>query len=136
VLKHEGIGTDRNIGNGFFEVSTDEIEINLPESEYYSNLSMFCPESESQLMEMLSDDNVAYDFTKRGGWITNPPHNTIRKNTIHMFTPASVFKLSENQQNLTIRGKIVDLKPDLQFEPKIEHPVWRNGKSLFIPVKI
>ncbi len=136
VLKDEGIGTDRNIGNGFFTFKPDEIEINLPDSEYVSNLSMFCPETEKQLKEMLSDENVAYDFAKRGGWITNSPHNTIRKNTIHMFMPASVFKLSNNQKAVKIRGKIVDLKPDLEFEPKIEHPIWRSGKSLFIPVKI
>ena len=59
VLKDEGIGTDRNIGNGFFTVSPGEIEINLPESDYVSNLSMFCPESEEQLKEMLDDKHVA-----------------------------------------------------------------------------
>lgn len=135
VLKDEGIGTDRNIGNGFFTVSDDEIEINLPESDYVSNLSMFCPESEEQLKEMLDDKHVAYDFTKRGGWITHAPHNTIRKNTIHMFTPASVFKVSNKRSGVDVVGKIVDLNPRYSY-PGIEHPVWRNGKSLIIPVKI
>ncbi len=135
VLQHEGIGTDRNVGNGFFTFKQDEIEIELPESDYVSNLSMFCPELEEQLSEMLNDKAVAYDFTKRGGWITTTPHNSIRKNTVHMFTPASVFKASKISADIDIMGKIVDLNP-AQSYPGIKHPIWRNGKSIFIPVKI
>ncbi|MDO9154254.1 MAG: type III-A CRISPR-associated RAMP protein Csm4 [Paludibacter sp.] len=135
VLKDEGIGTDRNIGNGFFSFSKDEIELELPASDYVSNLSMFCPESETQLTEMLDDKDVTYDFTKRGGWITTSPHNSIRKNTIHMFTPASVFKVSETSAKIDIKGMIVNLNPTQSY-PGIAHPIWRNGKSIFIPVKI
>jgi CRISPR-associated protein Csm4 len=135
ILQHEGIGTDRNVGNGFFTFKKDEIEIDLPESDHISNLSMFCPESEIQLRKMLDDKAVAYDITKRGGWITTAPHNTIRKNTIHMFTPASVFKNEVLLKECIVKGKIVDLKPHLDFE-EIEHPIWRNGKAIFIPVKI
>lgn len=135
ILKEEGIGTDRNIGNGFFDVTTDEIELKMPESTYATNLSMFCPENKEQLQEMLNDEHIAYDFTKRGGWITTPPYNTIRKNTIHMFTPASVFKSADPLSNIIVKGKIVDLNPKSTF-PGIEHPIWRNGKSIFIPVKL
>lgn len=135
VLKEEGIGTDRNIGNGFFTFKSDEIELEFPDSNYIANLSMFCPETEAQLTEMLADNQVAYDIVKRGGWITTTPYNTIRKNTIYMFTPASVFKISENSSKICIRGKIVDLNPAPNY-PVIKHPIWRNGKSIFIPVKI
>ncbi len=135
VLQHEGIGTDRNVGNGYFTFKPDEIEIDLPESNFISNLSIFCPESETQLNEMLNDKDVAYDFTKRGGWITTTPHNSIRKNTVHMFTPASVFKASKTSTDIDIKGKIVDLNPSQSYLG-IEHPIWRNGKSIFIPVKI
>ncbi|HAG16174.1 MAG TPA: type III-A CRISPR-associated RAMP protein Csm4 [Bacteroidales bacterium] len=135
ILKDEGIGTDRNVGNGFFEFDKDEIEFDLPESSYATNLSMFCPESEEQLKLMLNSENVAYDFTKRGGWITTSPHNSIRKNTIHMFLPASVFQFESKISNMEVRGKIVDLNPRLNFAG-IEHPIWRSGKSIFIPVII
>jgi CRISPR-associated protein Csm4 len=134
VLKDEGIGTDRNIGNGYFTFAQDEIEIDLPESDYVSNLSMFCPESEAQLAEMLDDTEIAYDFTKRGGWITTEPHNTIRKNTIHLFTPASVFKNTIKVTKEAVKGKIVNLNPEATY-PGIQHPIWRNGKAIFIPVK-
>ncbi|OJX88068.1 MAG: type III-A CRISPR-associated RAMP protein Csm4 [Paludibacter sp. 47-17] len=135
VLKDEGIGTDRNVGNGYFTFNSDEIEIDLPKSDYISNLSMFCPESEIQLKDMIDDKNVAYDFTKRGGWITTTPHNSIRKNSIHMFTPASIFKALKTSADIDIMGKIVNLNP-AQSYPGIDHPIWRNGKSIFIPVKI
>lgn len=135
VLKDEGIGTDRNVGNGYFTFKKDLLEIDLPESNYISNLSMFCPESETQLKEMLDDKNVAYDFTKRGGWITTTPYNSIRKNTVHMFTPASVFKALKTMADIDIKGKIVNLNP-VDSYPGIDHPIWRNGKSIFIPVNI
>jgi len=134
ILQYEGIGTDRNVGNGFFEFTTDSIELELPKSDFIINLSMFCPESKEQLAQMLESNHVAYDFAKRGGWITTSPHNTLRKNTINMFLPASVFKAEKMTSEISIKGKIVDLKPEANLG--LEHPIWRNGKSLFIPVKI
>lgn len=134
VLQHEGIGTDRNVGNGFFEYNKEEIELEIPQSDFVTNLSMFCPESEEQLSQMLNSNDVAYDFMKRGGWITTNPFNTLRKNTIHMFSPASVFKTEKVSSEISIKGKIVDLKPEADLG--IDHPIWRNGKSLFIPVII
>lgn len=135
LLQHEGIGTDRNVGNGYFEYGKESIELNLPkETDYAISLSSFIPESKDQLSKLIAGKNVAYDFVRRGGWITTPPHNTIRKNFIHAFTAASVF--SHNINNIEQMGKIVDLKPTLDFEPRIDHPIWRCGKSLFIPLKL
>ena len=52
ILQHEGIGTDRNVGNGYFEFSKDEIELDLPENAKYSmNLSLFLPEKQEQLTD-------------------------------------------------------------------------------------
>jgi len=135
ILKDEGIGTDRNVGNGFFDFEKAELTLDLPESDFITNLSMFCPESEHQLNEMLQSNDVAYDFTKRGGWITTSPHNSIRKNSITMFLPASVFTSTNRHQNVEIKGKIVDLKPRLSFAG-IDHAIWRSGKSIFINVKM
>lgn len=134
LLQHEGIGTDRNIGNGFFEYDTDNIEIDLPESDYMMSLSMFWPENQEQLQELLNGD-VAYDFQKRGGWISTSPYNTYRKNTVHMFMPGSVFKKPTTATDSLIFGKIDDLKPET-LSATIKHPIYRSGKTIFIPVKI
>lgn len=135
LLQSEGVGTDRNVGNGYFEYEENSLELELPDNGNYSMaLSSFIPESKEQLTELLNGDNVAYDFARRGGWITTPPHNTIRKNVIYAFTAASVF--AKQTSDVCTLGEIVDLKPELDFDPKVNHPIWRCGKSLFIPIKI
>ena len=138
ILKEEGIGTDRNIGNGFFEFDKDTdiqtIKFDLPESNYKCNLSMYLPKSQEELNNVLNSENIAYDFIKRGGWITTPPYGTFRKNSVNMFTEASVFS-SVKTNKVTIDGKIVKLTPEVEYVD-FEHEIFRNGKAIFIPVKI
>jgi len=133
LLQHEGIGTDRNVGNGYFEYSTDKIEIDVPDAaDFAMSLSSFVPESKKQLQAMLDSDDVAYDFQRRGGWITTPPNNTLRKNVIYTFTSASVFK--HQCDGVETFGRVgIDLKPDL---PMVEHPIWRCGRALFLPINV
>ena len=133
LLQHEGIGTDRNVGNGYFEYSKDKIEIDVPDAaDFAMSLSSFVPESKKQLQAMLDSDDIAYDFQRRGGWITTPPNNTLRKNVIYAFTAASVFKCQCD--NIETLGRVgINLKPDL---PMVEHPVWRCGRALFLPINV
>lgn len=133
LLQHEGIGTDRNVGNGYFEYDSTTVELDIPNgSEYALALSSFVPESKEQLQALLDSDNIAYDFQRRGGWITTPPNNTLRKNVIYTFTAASVFK--HQCDGVETLGQVgIDLKPDLQM---VEHPIWRCGRALFLPIKV
>lgn len=134
VLKEEGIGTDRCVGNGFFEYSVDTIELDLPKDcSHVVSLSSFIPESKEQLSDMFMSDKVAYDFERKGGWLTTYPHNSYRKNVIYELTPGSVLKYNSSE-TVTSLGRIVDLKPEISFSP-ITHPVWRCGKALFLPIK-
>lgn len=135
VLAIEGIGTDRNVGFGFFDFSVDSLTLELPnEANHQVTLSLFIPESKEQLHELLESDNVAYDFVRRGGWITTYPYNTLRKNVIYGFMPGSVFSLPQ-QQTETAIGKIVNLKPEIgELTPT--HPVWRNGRAMMLPIKL
>jgi CRISPR-associated protein Csm4 len=138
VLQYEGIGTDRNVGNGQFIYETDHIEIDLPnESQtYYAlSLSMFIPESQKQLSAMLAGEKAGYDFARRGGWITTPPFNTYRKNAIYAFTHGSVFSMKMDN-TVEIKGKIVDLSPDKEKVVDVGHRIWRNGKSFFVPIVV
>lgn len=133
LLQHEGIGTDRNVGNGYFEYEKDTIEIDMPDAaDFAMSLSSFVPESKEQLQALLDSDNIAYDFQRRGGWITTPPNNTLRKNVIYAFTAASVFKHQcDGVETLGQMG--IDLKPNL---PMVTHPIWRCGRALFLPIKV
>lgn len=133
VLKDEGIGTDRNVGNGFFNWSKDSITIDLPESQHAMCLGMFLPESEQQLKNLMQDDKAAFDFKKRGGWITTSPYGKFRKNSIYMFVEGSIFYINRIDRPI-VKGRIADLKPKVDFNP-LNHSIFRNGKSIFIPVK-
>ena len=131
LLQYEGIGTDRNVGNGIFKYQTDNIEIKLPDSyNGQMSLSIYIPSNQEELDLMLAGKNLAYDFVRRGGWITTYPYNTLRKNFVYAFTPASVFGLYSPTET---KGKIVDLGVDV---PGLNHPIYRCGRSLFIPINI
>lgn len=133
LLQTEGIGTDRNVGNGFFEYEKSSVEIEFPnDTDFAMSLSSFVPESKEQLQAMLDSNDVAYDFQRRGGWITTPPYNTLRKNVIYAFTAASVFRSACN--GVETKGRVgIDLNPDIL---KDGHPIWRCGRALFLPIKL
>lgn len=131
LLQYEGFGTDRSVGNGFFEWSKRSIELRLPENtEYSASLGLYCPKSKEAMTAEL-DDHSAYDLIKRGGWITTTGYQTYEKNSIYMFTEGSVFKKSK-----TIDGVgNIDLTP-LALPINLDHKIYRSGKTIFIPVKI
>lgn len=132
LLALEGIGTDRNVGNGFFEFESDTLDLELPDNaNHILALSSFCPETKEQLDSMLYSDKATYELQRRGGWITTPPNQSLRKNVIYMFAAGSVLKHDAN--DICTFGKIVNLRPDII---KDEHPIWRCGKALFIPINV
>ena len=135
ILAMEGIGTDRNIGFGYFEYSTDSINLELPqEADYQLALSLLIPESEERLAQLMASDRVAYDFIRRGGWITTYPYTTLRKSAVYGFMPGSIFN-KEIAQECKLIGKIVNLTPEIgELSPN--HPIWRNGKSIMLPIKL
>ncbi len=134
LLQYEGFGTDRNIGNGFFEWDKSEIDIDIPSDCMYStNLSLYCPVTQEKVKAEVEDDYTAYELIKRGGWITSSSHQSIEKDSIYMFVEGSIFKKNESidgQKNINLNPK--NLIPSM----KPEHPIYRSGCSIFIPVKI
>ena len=135
ILEMEGIGTDRYVGYGFFKVIKDEagMIIDVPEDAAYQVvLSMLIPETKEQLDDLVNGDKVAYDFTRRGGWITTPPYSTLRKNAIYAFLPGSVFCRTNDEYTM---GRIANLRPEGEIGGLVvNHPIWRNGKSIMLPI--
>ena len=133
LLALEGIGTDRNVGFGFFEYEKSEIEIETPtDTDYQVSLSLLIPDSKEQLMKLMATDRVAYDFERRGGWITSSIEHHLRKNAIYGFLPGSVFCNIGKEC-----GRIVNLQPkDENGEPMTPYPIWRNGKAIMLPIKL
>lgn len=127
LLALEGIGTDRNVGNGAFEHQDDTISIDIPEDGQYAlALSTYIPANKEQL-EHAIDPHASYELIRRGGWMTTAPYNKFRKNAIYAFAAGSVFHSLQMGD-----GKIVDLAP----HGIVQHPVWRCGKAFFLPIKL
>ncbi|NMC98449.1 MAG: type III-A CRISPR-associated RAMP protein Csm4 [Bacteroidales bacterium] len=135
-----GIGTDRNVGNGQFEIIAKQTkEFNFADnSNYLMNLSLFLP-TENEVEKFT--ENCQYKLIKRGGWISNITdleilNNEIieqnkqkvlrKKKSVNMIDEASVF-----ENNVSFTGKYVDLNPE---KNNIKHPIWREGRAIFIPI--
>ena len=131
LLSEQGIGTDRNVGNGQFNFEKEkDFEINAPNNaDYQINLSLFLP-CDNEITDK-SMNNSRYQLLKRGGYISSPENLdllTFRKKSVYMFQEGSVFS------NVPLKGKIVDLKPD--NVEGLNHEIWRDGKAIFIPLKL
>lgn len=135
ALGESGVGTNKNLGCGTFQFDGFEtITLNVPDSTEcrWMNLSLYCP-NKAEI-----DDNTEggvlsrsdYSLIKRGGWLASPEneeHLTLRKKSIFMFSEGSVF-----DSKVAPKGKIVNLRPK---EYAHIHDVWRDGTSIFLPVK-
>lgn len=124
-----GLGTDRNIGNGQFIVEKyfiKNIEIPLG-SNFFMNLSLFLPTEEE--VEKFTP-KCQYRIIQRGGWLSNfrdieiYEKNQIKK-SVYMIEEGSIF-----ENNYDFQGKCVDLRTN-----NIDHPVWRDGRAIFIPIR-
>lgn len=129
-LGDNGVGTDRSVGNGQFEVSEATLTLNVPQQPSHQLLlSLWCPDQAELNASFL--EQSAYGLVKRGGYIASPDqpdHLTYRKKSIYMFTEGSVFPHRPGQP---LRGKVADLKPDT---PEVSQHVWRDGLAFAIPI--
>lgn len=131
VLEHLGvfgIGTDRNVGNGHFVIEKiDTINLTFTSNtKYLMNLSLYLP-TKSEVENFTNA--CQYKIIKRGGWISNIVDLEMLKKgqlkkSVYMIEEASVF-----ENNFEYVGKLVDLRTE-----NINHPVWREGRSLFVPI--
>ncbi|WP_080905429.1 type III-A CRISPR-associated RAMP protein Csm4 [Parabacteroides sp. Marseille-P3160] len=126
-----GLGTDKNVGGGRFEVETTSITINNPhDADHTILLSLYIPTEEELKILNLSDSR--YYLLLRGGYMAGSQEESfrhLRKKSIYMFGVGSVFPTKEK-----LLGKIVDLKPD--WNDSRMHAVYRSGKPFCLPIKI
>ena len=125
-----GVGTDKSSGNGQFEVSKSTINISTVINETgYLLISLFCPNKEE--LQNIPLPNCRYQLIKRGGFIagtTSDKFRHLRKRTIFMFTEGSYFS------NIKPQGKIENVRPE--WNDSTLHPVYRDGRAYFLPVKL
>ena len=132
LLALEGIGTDRNIGGGKFDVEFIDIDI-LPTIQNPTSsmiLSMYIPTKDE--LNGIDLEKSKYDLHLRGGYISGSEYEQfrhLRKKSIYMFGPGSVFATTQ-----PLSGKVVDLRPE--WNDDTLHNVYRSGKPFVVPVKL
>lgn len=126
-LGDEGIGADRTIGKGFFEVEKVKLEFSLnSDSDFYYSLSLYSPSKEE--FEQIIPSESYYDFILRSGWISN---NTLSRKTLRMFTEGSVLKIKSKQKPCGIIHKVLN-KED--YPGYLNNDIFRSGQTLFLPI--
>lgn len=127
-LGDEGIGADRTVGKGLFEI--EEIQnFSLTtgiESEFFYLLSLYSPTKEE--FEKIVPHKSYYDFTIRGGWVSN---NTLNRKNLRMFVEGSVLKLTNKQKPIGCLHKVLEKK---NYENDLFYDIYRSGQAIFLPV--
>lgn len=124
----EGIGTDKSVGGGKFEIEAESKTFpEVEDSDCRMLLSTYIPNKEE--IDGLNLQDSCYELILRGGYISGSDRSDflhLRKKSVYMFNTASVFKTVNS-----LEGKIVDLRPKWENM----HPVYRSGKALSIGIK-
>ncbi len=125
TLSENGLGMDRNTGNGQFKWEKAEIDLMTPEQgSHRVFLSLYCPASKEEVSSKILE-NSAYSLIKRGGYISNgADENTLsyRKKSVYMMAEGSVL---EGTTADNFKGKLLDLRPEIMGNA---HPIWREGR--------
>lgn len=128
-LGDEGIGSDRHVGKGQFEVKIDnDFTLRQPDNaDSILNLSLYHPTPDEIQNHLL--DWSSYDIINRKGWITMPGYLTLRKKSLNMFLEGSVFS-NLNKKDYGDIPIVAGKTPGL-----IDFNVYRYGKGFFVSCK-
>src|SRR6476661_7744289 len=131
-LGDEGLGGERSSGSGQFKAKWDSLSptwqqvVDFKDNSYYTLMSLFWTNDEQKLNEAIADKKASYEIIERGGWVSSSPSGyQLRRKSIRMFAEGSVFSSEPI-------GKLADVTP-LGFT---NHPIYRSGISLSLPIKV
>jgi CRISPR type III-A-associated RAMP protein Csm4 len=131
LLGETGIGTDRNVGGGKFEVEQSVLDLpDIPDANHTVLLSLYIPKEEE--ITQLNLHSSRYELLLRGGYLSGSEieeFRHLRKRSIYMFNVGSLFSTTA-----ALEGKTVDLKPEWNDDRM--HSVYRSGRPFCLPVKI
>ncbi len=129
LLGDYGIGGDRTIGHGQFEVSIikDFETENMEQTDAFVNLSLFHPGKE-EISTILQKSS--YQLIERKGWIYSGKSKPLRRKSVRMFREGSVFSGAFGYYGNVV--KVLEKNPAL----KLEHDVFRYGIALTLPARI
>jgi CRISPR-associated protein Csm4 len=136
LLGENGIGLQRGLGNGQFEHEWATLELDLPaQATAAACLSLYCPTWEE--WSPLNLEQSAYNFVKRGGWISaaDPEYIRLRKRSVHMLVEGSAMPFAHAGAVILKGNGMIDLTPKT-IEPPLPDgmKVWRDGTGVFLPI--
>ena len=128
LLGESGIGSDRSVGWGHFEVEINPVAADSEWSELfiertsgtisYCTLSLCCPANTSE-----AEIAVSYDIISRSGWIlSSSSFVQAKRRECKMFVEGSLFQHP-------VSGRLADVTPS-SF--KSEHDVYRYGLGMMV----
>ena len=127
MLGEEGIGSDKNVGGGHFEVETGTLTLADTTSHNLLLLSMYVPTE--QELRGIDLQQSKYQLLLRGGYMAGSAsegHRHLLKKAIYMMQSSSVIHSAP-----PLQGRIVNLRN--QHSP---HDIFRSGKAFYIPIQI
>lgn len=127
MLGDLGIGTDRTVGNGQFEIqSIAPFQMPAGKDGRQMAIGLYLPTEEE--IANIDLTQSSWSLTKRGGYIAGASlteHRSLRKNNIYFFGEGSTFTATK-----LLSGLYVNLQP--AWGGSTMHPVWRCGRPLFL----
>jgi len=130
LLGDEGIGGDRTVGYGGFEIEQidEDFDPALGTGARLS-LSLLHPSLE-EVERGILDPPAEYVITPRGGWTTTSSGSSFRRKSVNMLTEGSVVReLGSRRYGDSPRV----LEAGSEFGPK--HPVFRPGGAVTVPIE-
>ncbi len=138
LLGDSGLGTDKNLGRGHFEWESTELRLTVPDAAtatHCLNLGPWCPDLAANQLTADLLASASYTLSKRGGYLAAPAREELvrlRKKSVYMFDEGSVFTAPPGTPELA--GALLDLAPADAAGFGIDHPVWRDGRPLWLPI--
>ncbi|MEW6619056.1 MAG: type III-A CRISPR-associated RAMP protein Csm4 [bacterium] len=131
LMGDEGIGGDKHLGKGVFDVLKDEpFKLNTPsQANHFLTLSLFHP-TEDEIKKGLLN-NSSYELILRRGWLHSKGAMSLKRKSIRMFLEGSVFK-EFGQKGYGNIPNVLEKNEELGTN----HNVYRYGITFNIPIKV
>jgi len=135
LLRHLGIGGDRNIGKGTFDMTIEDFEIHEP-SDYNAmvNLSLYTPANEEELKYFINHDNsnlFRFQREERIGRVGFLAQSKYKKKPVNCFKEGSIFPVhAKDWKRVWGKNQIV-MSPPLS-----PHDIHYYGHGLMLKAKI
>ncbi|MCF7740523.1 MAG: type III-A CRISPR-associated RAMP protein Csm4 [Candidatus Marinimicrobia bacterium] len=129
LLGDTGIGGDRSVGHGLFEVKGPQnLDLDLDKtSNHFITLSLYHP-NEKELESILK--SASYQLMERKGWVFAKRSKPLRRQTVRMFTESSIFNGSPDNYGNTVR--VLKAMP----QQGLDNDVYRYGQTINLPIRL